>query len=469
MKKAILVILIILSCSQVFALSSFYMAPYGAAVVNLNTPAWSTPQDISQDNGGVGGKGGRVFDTKRILFIGGIEGLKSESNNDEFSDYGLRVQLSGSTWDGEYFWFTKQSDPEFTCPFKVQISAQIHTSTWIVFWTEENDAYSDMGYYIPSSGNEENGKILEAGATGFWSWLASLFKLGTTEGNLIFEFGIVLPYDLDNNSLIINDANSIRNGEIFPLASGDDYSTEITVTATLVYVNDDNYGEDVPGYAPISFTVPISGYYDAKSEITPPETSASLFVDAYSRAANLDLLNNQGENIPIGSVDFSVYGLDPVETDANGNYAHTYDDSVFLFLSASPNPYVQDTAGFRFIHDDVGFGDAITASNSIGYTIQCVPTEDITSVDGSLTAVEFDGTDYLSDANGVVTPPENKRVKTAHFQQSLGELVGGYEHWHSYNGELILTLDENPIIMQSGLYRSNVYVHVVTDDSLGGN
>lgn len=460
MKKAILVILIILSCSQVFALTNFYMAPYGAAVVNLNTPEWKTELE-SKD-----GDGNRYFPSNRILFIGGMDGLESgfhledwEIHFGELSNYEIHLELDSATWDGEYFWFTKQSDPEFVCPFRIQVGLFYHTE---VNYINPREGYANLGVYEPETVAGKNMMKLSADTIDWLGILGSAF--GTATGYLVFEFGIILPYDLENNTL------KMEGGETYPLASGDDYSAEITVTATLVDSRNNNTLVNNPmGANPIVFTLPISGYYDAKSEIKPPETSASLFVDAYSRAANLDLLNNQGEDSPIGSVDFSVYGLDPVETDANGNYAHTYDDSVFLFLSASPNPYVQDTAGFRFIHDDVGFGDAITASNSIGYTIQCVPTEDITSVDGSLTAVEFDGTDYLSDANGVVTPPENKRVKTAHFQQSLGELVGGYEHWHSYNGELILTLDENPTIMQSGLYRSNVYVHVVTDDSLGGN
>lgn len=77
----------------------------------------------------------------------------------------------------------------------------------------------------------------------------------------------------------------------------------------------------------------------------------------------------------------------------------------------------------------------------------------------------FDGTDYLTPDG---SNPDD-RILTAHHEMAIGDLFGGGKaHWHSWNGELLLSLDTNNRIMNEGLYRSTVYVHVVTDDSLGG-
>ena len=439
MKKVLLAILLmIITTTSLFALSSFYMAPYGATMINLDNPSWDYINDV--ENGRLGSNE-RIFPDARLVFVGGLEELKVFGIlESEFNDYKIRLEFGDSaSWDGQYFWFTKQNDPEFRRPFQIQIGYRVYKDG-LLFDTNE---YADLGY-LGASDNEE----LEASP----SWLAALLSIG--DYNIVFEFGIILPGDIKNGILTLDDGTTT-----YPIASGTDYSAEINITATLVAQNDAEIPADVP--ETISFTLPISGYYDQRypdgAGTENFDTSASLYVTPYARAANINIRDDQGTGqIPIAGVDFAIYDLSDTWTDGQ------YDDSAFIFLSASSNPFVQDTRGFRFVHESVGFGDAELPTNSIGYTITAVPD----SAGGA--SVTFDGTDYMT----VTELPENK-ITTVHNDMTLGSLFDdgtddwtGRVHWHSWNGELMLTLDTNNRMMNEGLYRSTVYVHVVTNDSL---
>ena len=450
MKKFLLLVAFVLFSNQLFALTGYYMAPYGGGTfINLDNPEWSSAQDVSTNDGGANGAGGNVFDEERLIILGGIDGLESGFLSGDMDDYGISITFTSATYDGtEYFWFTKQSNPEFRRPFKIQIATRIFRDGWLF----ESNKYEDLGYM-----GEIDNEILEAVSDNLLSAIGDFFGSGTYF--VVFEFGIVLPGDIDNGILSLD-------GVSYPIASGTDYSAEINVTVQLVNLKNNNASVD--RYPAITFTVPFSGYYDPRysdgAQNPDVDTSASLYVIPNARAANIDLLNNQGDSIPIAKVDFSIFNL-PTNYE-NGKY----DKSVFMFLSSSSNPFVSDSKGFRFVHEDVGFGDAETSANSIGYTISAIPSEETKALDdsdGLIHTVEYDGTDYL-DISGS-SPAEDKRMYTGHNEEKLGELFDNKTvHWHSYTGELVLNLKSNPVMMDSGLYKSTVYVHVVTDDGIGG-
>lgn len=439
MKKILLsVFLMTITVVSIFALDSFYMAPYGATMVNLDNPDWQEVT-ISEDSG-TGLENGWIFPSERIIFVGGLEGLEVFQflgmGISEFEDFAIEVSFDSLTWDGEYFWFTKQSDPEFRRPFKIQIGYRVYRDG--ALWDETK--YANIG----TLGSLDN-EVIEAapeGVSGILNWIA-----GIGDYNVAFEFGIILPGDINNGILTLDDVST------YPIASGTDYSAEINITAQLIDLKPDNSTQIPENFKlPITFSVPISGYYDQRysdgADNPDFDTSASLYVTPYARAANINIRDDQGQGqIPIASVDFAIYDLPKTWTEG----------SAFIFLSASSNPFVQDTRGFRFVHESVGFGDAELPTNSIGYKITAV------SDSAGGTSVTFDGSDYLT-VNGDY--PKNK-IMTDHNDMTLGSLFGGgTAHWHSWNGELMLTLDTNNRMMNEGLYRSTVYVHVVTDDSL---
>lgn len=444
-------LLMILIATSLFALSNFYMAPYGATMVNLDNSGWSRVE-ISTDSGNVANSGSdNIFPNERIIFLGGLENLRVQEFLgyeiiNEAKDFAIRLEFNSATWDGNYFWFTKQSDPEFKRPFQIQIGYRVIRDGAL----RDNKKYADLGFVGESSDD-----ILDSIPEGLDDFLNALASWA--DYDIGFEFGIVLPGTISNGILSLNN-------ESYPIATGIDYSAEINITATLTDI-DTSDDTSVPEEfsAPINFTVSIGGYYDPRysdgTENPDVDTSASLYVTPYARAANIDLLNDQGKtDIPIANVDFSIYDLP--ENFTSGQY----DESVFIFLSANSNPFGQDEKGFRFVHESVGFGDAELPTNSLGYTITASGTSDTTANDGS-GSVTFDGTDYLTPDG---SNPDH-RILTAHHEMAIGDLFGGGKaHWHSWNGELILSLDTNNRIMNEGLYRSTVYVHVVTDDSLGG-
>lgn len=447
MKKIpIIVIMFLVSVTgpaDLVADKTYYMAPYGGGTfVNLDNPEWNLidENDLpARIVGSVSGEGNNVFENDRLVVIGGIDNIKAE----EIQKYGISLSFRSDSYDPStnYFYFTKQSNPEFRRPFLLQVTTKI-VSTRSFILTIYNTDYTLLG----TLGGEASG-VLYAAPADFWE---EIFDFLDGTYFIVYEFGIALPGDILNGVLDIN-------GTQYPIAAGDDYTAEIEMTVSLV--DSDNPGEES---APISFTIPFSGYYDPRQTSKPGvDTSASLYVQPNARAANIDLLNDQGKNdIPIASVDFSLFGL---ESDA------TYDkEDVFMFLSSSSNPFDSSASKFRFVHKDVGFGDAITDSNSIGYKIRAVPDfDDMKSAASTagIAEVVFDGTDYLT-VDGAY-PINNHRMYTACYKQQLGTLYDSdLIHWHSYSGTLYLELDTNNVIMDEGLYRSTVYVHVVTDENI---
>lgn len=461
MKRIFLAIYtILISIYAGFAADAFYMAPYGAVNINLDAPeAWKTERTVP--SGEVTTT--TIFDDGQIVIVGGLEGLTIDplSNlfgTSEVTNYKIELSFSSDSYDPntQYFYFTKQSDPAFRRPFQIQAISRI-TRSGIA---NPSYFYTNHGLINGEGTNEisasENSSFLRDGLEALINGLTgddwSLEYDGT------YEFAIILPGSIENGVLE-------AGGVPWSVATGTDYSAEIEVTARVV---NEGWGDaTVNGMTnpEIKFTIPFSGYYDPRygngEEMPGMDTSASLFVIPNARAANIDLLNDQGKtDIPIADVDFSLFGL---SSDA------TYDSGdVFLFLSSSSNPFDSSASEFRFVHKDVGFGEAITDSNSIGYKIRAVPDFDAMksadSIEG-ITEVTYYGADYLT-ADGIY-PDENQRMHTACYKEELGDMFGGGSvHWHSYSGTLYLELDTNNVIMDEGLYRSTVYVHVVTDENI---
>lgn len=453
MKKYILTIGLLFSLLPLFAYTNFYMAPFGSNNFNLDNPDWD--DEITVTEGLNWEEGSNNFDENRIVILGGIDGLATGGFNPEIDSAKIKLSFttssgSTSTDNGTYFWFTKQSDPEFRRPFQIQIVSRVVRKQDLGIFGE---VFTHMNSSKGLMGAIETAE-LEAKPSGIVGEFLDFFKSGTYYA--IFEFGIILPGDIENGILTLDDAT-------YPIATGDDYSAEITVTAEIEGGNNES-GDSAKT---ITFTVPFSGYYDPRlgDGATMDDTSSALYVIPSARAANIDLIHDRGSLIDIASIDFSIFNL---STDFSPG---EYDESVFLFLSSSSNPFDAEAEKFRFLHDDVGFGDAVTESNSIGYTITVVPSADTVNHDtsGKIKEIEFDGTDYLT-ADGA-HPVEGKRIYTGHYDEEMGEYAGiDKVHWHSYSGDVKLSLEQNhTTLMNAGAYKSTVYVHVVTDDKkLGG-
>ena len=254
MKKALLsIFLLIITSTSLFSLSNFYMAPYGATMVNLDAPdKWQTVRNVNES---LDGQNGNVFPDEQLLIIGGMENLVIDGfwnyvfGRTEFQRYGISLSFNSINYDEatNYFWFIKQSDPEFRRPFQIQITERVF-----------QEGLGSQNYYDSLGMMGESGtEILEADSIrDFENILEEIF--GAIIGrdvsyNVAFEFGIILPGDINNGILTLDDTP-------YPIASGTDYSAEIEVTASLVDLKNNN--QVVQG--PYSFVITIGGYYDPR-------------------------------------------------------------------------------------------------------------------------------------------------------------------------------------------------------------
>ena len=94
-------LLMILIATSLFALSNFYMAPYGATMVNLDNSGWSRVE-ISTDSGNVANSGSdNIFPNERIIFLGGLENLRVQEFLgyeiiNEAKDFAIRLEFNSA-------------------------------------------------------------------------------------------------------------------------------------------------------------------------------------------------------------------------------------------------------------------------------------------------------------------------------------------------------------------------------------
>ena len=286
-----------------------------------------------------------------------------------------------------------------------------------------------------------------------------------------FNIGIYLPGEINNGTLTfenVDDSDSSLKGKSYTLMPGEDYSAEITVTVQV----------EGPTSSPqsVTYVIPFSGYYDPTLEpgqSYSEEVSSSLSVNILPAASAIDLINNQGDTLDIAEISYGIYNL---KSD------YVVDDDILLFLSASPNPFVGNQNGFRFIHESAidNPNAVINSTNSLGYTITSkfnpAPGETETSTasnNGSRPSdVTYDGTSWIdiSDTTGHLNSDNGAQaIETVHHSQSHKYASISNPHWHTYRGLLQLQLDSLPSsidALQQGYYRSNIYVHVVVDENL---
>ena len=475
MRKIIIVLLIlILDITSIIA-SSLYLGPFNAITnINLNGPAdWRTPRDVTAKQGQpikVNGAGtyyedtaSQAFDDLQIVALGALheiphQSLLWEEIYDDAENFGIEISVESSSYDDGYFWFTSQSNPDSRRPFKLQLA--------VSYRRPGDDDTIDSG--IDNQGWVINGELEP---TEFYLKNVQ-YDAAVHRYSIIFDIGIILPSDetspskpsIDNGILTVDRKNYI-------IASADDYSAEISITVELISKNGEVFPEEWDGSpTAITLTLPLSGFYDptlpAGQDINRfLDMSSSLDIKTTAKATNVDLLMDQNKEFKIADLEYSIYNVN----NNNSLYGSSQiaDDDIFIFLSASPNPFVQDEDGFMFVHEDADSTQVPSPEERIGYELELRPTIDtgnglIQKIPEKMSA-EFDGTDFINGSN----VPEN-RVGTVCFNEYLGhanEPKG--RHWHSYEGEIWLHLDTAEVSpMNAGYYKSYVYVHAVVDDGV---
>lgn len=459
MKKLIFFCITILLISySIFSIDLSFSPFAGAVNVNLNAKTeWQSVRPIDNPTG----ESGQIFDNAQIVAHGEIRDITYS----EAGEINVIVSCDSNSYEDGYFWFVSQSNPDSKRPFQLQLAGPIRYHGYEI---RGNVTYHDAK-------KVEYAKKLENGISLSINLNNDNFYYGGGHASnyyqIDFNIGIYLPGEINNGTLTfenVDDNDSNLKGKSYTLMPGEDYSAEITVTVQVAG----------PTSSPqsVTYVIPFSGYYDPTLEpgqSYSEEVSSSLSVNILPAASAIDLINNQGDTLDIAEISYGIYNL---KSD------YVVDDDILLFLSASPNPFVGNQNGFRFIHESAidNPNAVINSTNSLGYTITSkfnpAPGETETSTarnNGSRPSdVTYDGTSWIdiSDTTGHLNSDNGAQaIETVHHSQSHKYASISNPHWHTYRGLLQLQLDSLPSsidALQQGYYRSNIYVHVVVDENL---
>ena len=404
MKRTFSLIILLLMVHAIFAVN-VTIAPYnGAFNVSMSS-------DVYQ--GGSGGWAGNAsypltddktqYKNEEMIALAGFGGLTWEQIN-----YG-HIKISVSCPNG--FYFVSQSNPAFRRPFELELvwTAQKSYGSQIKFPTET--------YNIRISENMPE-KEIPAIFNRQEQW-------GTVGGNLWCDIILVLPFD----DMDVNTDTLTANSKQYPLIPANDYTALVSITVEFVETGESD-----------TITIPFFGYY-SRDEKTQ-ESTCSMFVDPYAKAARLDIQNDRGKWIPVGSIDFLM----------SAGAGKTLAETPRIFASSSRNPEEPSPGRFQLVHEDVTYDTPLTQTNRIYYDVR------INRASGTGTqSYTFDGTDNLDSCKNDDS-----------FGISPGSETGGFNHtnpitYYTYDGEIEVMMEGGTNIMAAGSYQSSIFIHVVTE------
>lgn len=494
MRKIFLIFIVLIFILSAVNSASMYLGPYYAITnINLNNPNWSSLRPTSgtllgrpahevsdgiyqtNPNGTA-----QVFDDLQIIALGALYQIPYKSAVLERNqlraakNYGVKISAESSSYDGNYFWFTSQSNPDSRRPFLLQAS--------VSYWQEGRNEIK----ITDALGNNDGLLRGDNDSVSLWQsdakeinddWFMGWTGIGEVSEehlySIIIDVGIILP------GTIVNGVLTLENGERYVLSSADDYSAEISITLELISkdgapIPPENSGVNRMDWdgSPISITLslPLSGFYDPTLDDSKyyADATSSLDIKTSAKASNVDLLADQNHDFKIADLEYSIYNIknNAPAYDADGNPSDPLDsEDIFLFLSASPNPFAENEDGFLFVHEESDPSQKPGPEESLGYYLYFKPSGDLNSSlshgSGNIPLeATFDGTDFLDEGGN----PQN-RVGTVCFTENLDHTKEkAYRHWHSYNGEIWMHLNTSEVNpMNSGYYKSYVYVHAIVD------
>ena len=471
------------------------------------------------------------YNDEQMILMGGVEGVPSSLCDWVVFDYRYEEHKESSSG---YPPFYGGDVPNFRVRFKdgVVENAEIviNSSTDFMYISQSNPIYQREYrlYVVPSSiggGNPPN-------VPPDWDWstvnneeFTTISKNGIRKADLKFnqdkwedraylyswfDLVLALPYDQ------VNETGVVLDNVEYPLADSDDYSSVITAKITWrqpfeieyshgnyrdydiwpVTVNNIWTGEgewEKVSEGEIIYTtvlsIPFSGF-SSTIDIGPSDATGSLTVILSPAASNLSLNDaDTNREVKVAEIDF-IMNLPNYIKDNNGNY---YDrdtfapidinSNVWLFLSASPDPFSSNSNGFVLVHENAG--NMLTSYNSATYEVITKGLGDSASyADGEGGGeVTFDGKAKTSDFKPGGGSLENY-IHTVCNRSLTGTGEGNflphetgsfpptgtsydYHHYHEYHGEVYVKIEPTalkPEGMRAGRYTSEIYVHVMTSD-----
>lgn len=304
------------------------------------------------------------------------------------------------------------------------------------------------------------------------------------------DMTLVLPYDYANYA---SDGGYFSGGltynnATYSLADASDYTAVVTITLTLNidYSYTYNGSSVTKTYNETRvLTIPFSGFYSSAGSQDVRDDSISLYVNANSNAANLNLAR-QGEWINVGSIQFLYNDSNKIFKDKVNTNTGTLMDSnadiVRIFLSNSPYPFVQADSKFRMVHENA---TSISNTNSLGFEARIVGTGsdrgDISIENKNSNVVTFDGLACTKNISGNGEKETYDAVKTVcnlgaisnnmygdkynDWGQSIGKDYF-YRHFHTFEGDIDIKFEEANGLLAAGIYRGYIYIHAITEDEI---
>ena len=422
-----LIFLAVFSLLQLSADVKAVLAPYnGAYGVNVGSERYNSYINTSlKDGGWVSGtpsKGDGTYNNDCIVVMGEVSNFALSENEDFF----IRITVNTDS----DFNYVSLSDSTYRRPYTLTVIGKC----------TPNDGDQ---YFIKSQPLEANGSNVvtfnyREGKLGS----SSVVPGSAAQNSMWFDMVLGLPVQEITSSGLL----TLPSGEQIVLGRVDDYASFVTVTM--------EYGK-VNGTTQVTtLTIPFSGYYRADNTDKDKEATASLHVDTTVRVAALDIKKDAKMEVDIGRLRFALTKIlennDATDTNKINETKRTL-ESIRLFISASPDPFVQEPDGFRLVHADYGIEEPINDYNSVPFNI-------ITRTVNSSESVSFDGRGFVNENNiigeSIKPTMHDSDVEFSHSDRK--------SYYVNYEGELSIYIDYGGYAMKPGLYQEDVYVHVIS-------
>ena len=447
-----------------------------------------------------------TYNNQQMIILGGVEGVPTNGCqfHDEYTGsifnrtyYYYRIVYTGDTApvsidfnSSTDFMYVSQSNPIYRRPYAVHVARRYALSN---NQTTISGKHTSDPFITLDNDNYYEGAELE------------MHQDGGNFTSSWFDLVLALPYDSVNS--ITETGVTYKNIE-YPLNDTKDYSSVLTVSLSWTQQYkvqmkiDDGEWSDT-GYKgtfhrSMSMAVPFSGF-SSTIETGPSDATASLTISLFPAASNLSLNDaDTNREVKVAELDFIMnlpnYTLKDGKRYTTGTLFESNDGPVYvevaedknsniwLFLSASPDPYNDNLNGFVLVHENAG--NMLTSYNSANYEVivkgigDNAGQEDV--FDGYAKASDFtiaggseDGyihtycnaiegsNNYLLHQRGTYSPNNQYWWRLDSYDSYI------YNHYHSYRGEVYVKIEPTalkPEGMRAGRYTSEIYVHVMTSD-----
>ncbi len=439
---------------------NFSLAPFtGSSGINMRSDLYPQYDVNDAENFKWGGytlsaidKNKKQYADENIVAMAAVYGISrwyNTNNTDPKDPYTLDVKnpitLKITADCASGFNFVSQSNPSIVRPFNLFIYPKYVVGGQADTISNKHAALGKLISLTPPYDNTKEivlDRIVKLdNEKDFWD--------KTNYLNIWFDVIVSLPLDEKG----VSQQGVMAGGKIYPLVDASDYSALVTLTLelTLRYKKD---GGDETEINEVKITktlpIPFSGYSSALGANEPDKSA--IYINTTTANINLNR-NYTGRWVNIGSINYEHYIADHLTTQPTDE-----SDKSRIFFSASSDPFVSNTNGFRFIHSKAG--KVLTSNNSVPFTLRFTGTGHSSDV-GS---VEFDGKGYTSSSNMMVGIEGKSILSTCHNDEYFAHSSVKRVHFHSIDGDLSIMVDDNPDTMQAGTYYADVYVHVIAED-----